>query len=441
MPGTSLTRTDTAWLHMDSPDNLMVVSGVMRFDAPLDRARLEAALATGVLRYDRFRQRVEERRGLFARPRWVDDPAFHLDRHLFEETLAAPGDDALRAAIEPHLRTPLDAVRPLWQMRLYHGYGGAGSALFFRIHHAIADGIALLKVLLSACEPVDGAAREPPRSKPRRPWYWWAALPVTGLVWALDYLRVSTWLVIRPKDAPTVFKGRLSGDKRIAWTAAQSLPDIKAIAAAAGCKINDLLMTVAAGGLRRYALERGRPTDVGGVRAIVPVNVRPDTPAEARPDTRDALGNAFAVVTPTLSLDAAAPARLRVIQKRMDRLKRSPEPLATLTVTRAFGFMSTRLQHRIQRFLLDKGTLVITNVPGPKKALALAGVPIAGLVFWVPMFGPIGLGISIFTYADEVRFGVLADAELVPDPGPLADALTAELAALRAHFLSPSERP
>lgn len=425
---TPLTRTDTAWHRMDSPVNLMVVNGVMRFDAPLDRARLEAALTSGLLRYDRFRQRVEQRPGLFARPRWVDDADFHLDRHLFEETLGGPGDDDLRRAIEPHLKTPLAPDRPLWQMRLYQGYGGAGSALFFRIHHCIADGVALLRVLLAACEPVDGAAREPPRSRPRRPWYWWALLPVTGLLFGLDYLRVSGWLVLRPKDPATVFKGPLSGDKRIAWTAPQSLPDIRAMAAAAGCKINDLLMTVAAGALSRYARERGRPTGEGGVRAIVPVNVRP--PAE-----HDALGNAFAVVTPTLSLAAHGPTRLKLIQRRMNRLKRSPEPLATLSVTRAFAFMGARLQQRLQRFLLDKGTLVITNVPGPKKPLALAGVPLAGLMFWVPMFGPIGIGISIFTYGDRVSLGVLADAELVPDAGPLAAALTAELEALRGHFL------
>ena len=119
----------------------------------------------------------------------------------------------------------------------------------------------------------------------------------------------------------------------------------------------------------------------------------------------------------------------------MNRLKRSPEPLATLSATRAFAFMGARLQQRLQRFLLDKGTLVITNVPGPKKPLALAGVPLAGLMFWVPMFGPIGIGISIFTYGDRVSLGVLADAELVPDAGPLAAALTAELEALRGHFL------
>lgn len=422
-----LTRNDTAWFHMDSSTNLMVVSGFFRFDKPVDRARLEAALREGFLRFDRFRQRVEDKPGLFGRPRWVDDPDFHLDRHLTEETLPSPGDEtALRAAIEARLDSPLPDDRPLWEMRLYQGFG-QGSAVLFRIHHCIADGIALLQVLLGSCEPVDGAERPAPISKPKRPWYWWALLPLTATLWGLNYLWVSTWLVVRPRDPKTIYKGDLSGKKHIAWTGSFPLADVKALSRAAGCKINDLLMTVAAGALHRYAAERDQPP-VKGVRAMVPVNLRS---AKAAGE----LGNKFAVVSPTLPLGALPPdERLGIVKQRMDRLKRSPEPLSTVALMNLFGYVGTRAQHRIQRFLVNKATLVITNVPGPRKKLAMAGVPIEQLMFWVPMFGPTGLGVSIFTYADEVSLGVLADEALGCDPRLLADALVSELDVLRAHY-------
>lgn len=416
---------------MDRPENLMVVSGFFRFATPVARERLEAALREGLLRYDRFRQRVEDTGSALARPRWVDCPDFDLDRHLGEETLAAPGDDgALAAAIEPRLATPLPRDRPLWEMRLLHGYG-AGSALLFRVHHAMADGIALLQVLLDACEPAPGAAREAPQSRPKRPWHWWALLPLTAPLWALSFLGVATWLIVRPQDPDTVYRAALTGRKRIAWTPPLPLAEVKALATAAGCKINDLLMTVAAGALRRHAAERGRPAR--DVRALVPVNMRPASRAGE-------LGNAFSLVSPTLPLaEPAGHSRLRLVKRRMDRLKRSPEAHAVLTVVRLFGFMGARLQHRIQRFLIRKTSLVMTNVPGPRRPLAMAGATIERVMFWVPMFGPTALGLSIFTYADELSMGVLSDEAALPEPAELARAIVAELDHLR-ETLAPTAR-
>jgi hypothetical protein len=413
---------------MDSPANRMVVNGYFELQSPVDLARLESALGDGLLKYDRFRQKVVEAPGFFGRPRWVDDADFALHRHLTAETLPSPGDAvALRAAIQARLHLPLDPARPLWEMRLYQGYG-AGCALFVRIHHCIADGIALLQVLLDACERIDGAEREAPRSKPKRSWTWWALLPLSATLWVLQYLWLNCWLIVRPKDPPTIYKGPLSGAKRVAWTPPLPLADIKATSAAAGCKINDLLMTAAAGALRRHAEDRGRSLDGKGVRALVPVNLRS---AAAAKD----LGNKFALVSPTLPVGLPAPGeRLRLVKRRMDRLKGNPEPLATVVLLKILGSLSIRLQHRVQRYLVDKTTLVITNVPGPRKRLSLAGVPIERIMFWVPMFGPTGLGLSMFSYGDELSVGVLMDEALVADPQALADAFVLELEELGRTF-------
>ncbi|MCC6623773.1 MAG: DUF1298 domain-containing protein [Deltaproteobacteria bacterium] len=423
MTGTTpLSRNDTAWYRMDLPINLMVVNAIFRFEGPVTLAQVRAVLGEALGRYDRFRQRVDETRG---RPRWVDCPDFDLTRHIVEET--APGDEAsLRAQIERRITEPLDRAHPLWEMRLYQGTRGA--TLLVRIHHCIADGVALMQVMLDACERAEGAGREAPRSAPRRAWYWWALLPLSVTLWTLRFLWVNTWLVARPRDPATIYKGALTGAKRVAWTPALPLADIKATCASAGCKVNDLLMAAAAGALRRYAATRGQAVVGPGVRAVVPVNMRP---AKAARD----LGNQFALVSPTLPIGThAQDERLRLVKRRMDRLKGSPEPLSTSLFLKLLGLIGRRLQHPVQRFLLDKTTLVMTNVPGPRKKLSLGGAPIADVMFWVPMFGPIGLGLSIFSYADDVRLGVLSDEALVSDPQALADAFVLELQELEAHY-------
>src|SRR5688572_14292421 len=107
-------------------------------------------------------------------------------------------------------------------------------------------------------------------------------------------------------------------------------------------------MTAAAGALRRHAAQHGRPLDGQALRAMVPVNLRS---AKAAKD----LGNKFALVSPTLPVGEPALAeRLRLVKRRMDRLKRSPEPLTTVALLTMLGSMSARLQHRVQRFLVDK---------------------------------------------------------------------------------------
>ena len=138
---------DHAWLRMDEPANLMQINGVLVLDQPVDVERIKAIVRRRLLPIRRFRQRVVAGRG--DHPRWEDDPAFDLDRHVLAASLPAPGDDgALAAVVGELMSTPLAADRPLWEFRLLQPYRG-GCALLSRIHHAIGDGVALMLVLLS----------------------------------------------------------------------------------------------------------------------------------------------------------------------------------------------------------------------------------------------------------------------------------------------------
>lgn len=132
---------------MDEPANLMQINGVLVLDQPVDVERIKAIVRRRLLPIRRFRQRVVAGRG--DHPRWEDDPAFDLDRHVLAASLPAPGDDgALAAVVGELMSTPLAADRPLWEFRLLQPYRG-GCALLSRIHHAIGDGVALMLVLLS----------------------------------------------------------------------------------------------------------------------------------------------------------------------------------------------------------------------------------------------------------------------------------------------------
>ena len=148
----SLSSVDNALLHMDAPNNLMVITGMMTMDAPVEASQVKAVIEERLLCYDRFRQRVVRPDLPFQRPYWQDDPHFDIDRHLIVIERALPEDkDLLQYLVSQLMALPLDPYRPLWQIYLVEKYG-QGSALICRFHHCIADGIALMGVLLSLAD-------------------------------------------------------------------------------------------------------------------------------------------------------------------------------------------------------------------------------------------------------------------------------------------------
>ncbi len=144
-----LSNFDAFLVRLDTPTNMAVITGLMIFDKPVEFERLRATMEHRLLEFDRFRQRVGEGGRIFKHPVWEFDPYFNLDAHLHHIGLPAPGDlTALKALTNDLMSTPLDMSKPLWQMHLVESYG-EGSALIVRLHHSIADGISLVKVLFS----------------------------------------------------------------------------------------------------------------------------------------------------------------------------------------------------------------------------------------------------------------------------------------------------
>ncbi|MCW5880238.1 MAG: wax ester/triacylglycerol synthase family O-acyltransferase [Anaerolineae bacterium] len=443
----SMSNVDTAWLRMEERNNLMMITGVMTFDAPLDVTRVKQVLRERFLTYERFTQRVVAPALPGQNPRWQTDPNFNLDNHVRIFRLPPPGDkDMLQRLVSHLMSTPLDLTRPPWEFHLVLNVEGHGSAVIPRLHHSIADGIALVSVMLYMTDPTPNPPPRPAEPGPSRG----GGNPVTGLfkpltntvrgaqkaagtvlhagVDALIHpshvikaarLGGSTAitvgkLALMPADPPTLFKGPLGNEKRAAWTELIPLPDVKAVGKAMNGTVNDVLLTAVAGALRRYLIEHEQTIEDLNIRAVIPVNLRPL-------DVKPKLGNQFGLVFLSLPLGIEDPVdRVEELKRRMDDIKDSPEAVVTFGLLNAAGMMPEDVQDTLIDIFGTKATAVMTNVPGPRQTIYLAGLPIRELVFWVPQSGKVGLGVSILSYDERVVVGFATDAGLLPDPDALA---------------------
>jgi hypothetical protein len=160
-------------------------------------------------------------------------------------------------------------------------------------------------------------------------------------------------------------------------------------------------------------------------RAAMPVNLRP---LEKMSD----LGNQFGLIFLSLPVGILDPVeRLAELRRRATALKRSTEPVVVYGILRALGISPHFIQRLVVRIFATKATAVMTNVPGPKQTLYLAGKPIQDIFFWVPQSGRVGMGVSILSYAGHVRLGVGTDAGLVPDPEGIVKGFHEEMAELK----------
>jgi diacylglycerol O-acyltransferase / wax synthase len=457
-PQHRMSHADAAWLHMDQPTNLMVITGVLWFDQPPDwdgvRQRIRERM---VERFPRFRERVVEGVGPLSGPHWEDDPTFDPDLHFHRVALPAPGDSAaLQEYVADLMAAPLDRSRPLWGFHFVDGYGD-GAAMVARIHHCIADGIALGRVLLSLTDEspdagiaaADDSARREDSGGPLRALVHPAAKAVSlarDAAEALAHEAIEVGkdpshlrdlaadaredvaavakLLTMPADPPTVLKGELGIAQHVAWSSPISLDDVKAIGHATGTTVNDVLLTTVAGALRSYL--DGRDTRVNELTAVVPFNLRPlDQPLPSD------LGNRFGLVYLPLPVGIEdCRARLAQVHRRMEQIKHSPEGAVSYGVLDAIGRAPVQIEKRLVDLFSTKGSAVMTNVPGPRQPVYLAGTPVRGVLVWAPCSGGVSMSVAIFSYAGEVTLGVMTDAGLVPDPERIVAAFEPELGSL-----------
>jgi diacylglycerol O-acyltransferase len=438
MPVERLTTEDQLMLWPDEiwpQENgaLAILDGGSLLDSD-GRFRIEAVrdvIAARLHLVPRFRQLLYiPRRGLGG-PLWVDARPFDLGDHVRVDPLPAPGDEAaLLLAVERLRRRRLDRSRPLWEMWFLPGLPEHRVGMFVRIHHAIADGIA---AVATAGVFLD-ATPDAPTASPRP----WTPAPSTRDLFA-DNLRshasdfgrafsalaqpVTTgrrlraaWPAMRElfADEPvsaTSLNRRVGSGRNIALIRSD-IAQIKDIAHHYDAKVNDVLLTVTAAGLRGLLQSRGEPVEHLTVPIYVPVTLR-------QPQHRDqARGNKIGDMVVPLPLGESDPGRrLRQIAARtVTRKARNRPSLGTL--------LRSRIVRRVLLKTLDRQPVNLTSadVPGPQTPLYLAGARLLEVFPVLPLISSVSLGVGALSYAGQFNIMTVADQDVVEDPpGPGQD--------------------
>ena len=443
----SMSAVDRAWLEMDTPHNPMIMCGLLELQGACEPQALARTIGERLVRSPRFRQRA-----LLERhpPAWAPDGEMDPHYHLRIVTLEDPDEDALREAIASEMSLALDRARPLWRCTLFVRRGGHVSVLF-RAHHAMGDGISMMRILTSQGDGAEAPSCEPALTAHGGPLGRWIDRLSTANAWLeaasrrlaedmrepqrlKDHVRdaraavtaVSHVLRLDAGDQPRALRPHLTGHRHYAWSGSLSLASLRRTARRHGVHLNDLFLAALAGGLREWLL--WRDVDLhhqAEVRVAIPVDLR------AMGDHR--LGNHFGLVIVSLptSLESRVE-RLRRCADRMSQLKASGEARALLTALGAAGHLPGIVERQVSAHISAKAVAVVSNVPGPDEVVRIGGMKVKDIVFWPPQAAEMGLGVSLLSYAGQVTLGVCTDAALEDEPRQLVGFIEAELDAYLA---------
>jgi diacylglycerol O-acyltransferase len=460
-----LSRLDASFLALETPTTHMHVAGVALFDAAglgreeggIDIERVKRHIL-GKLQYiPRYRQRLAFVPAT-RQPVWVDDSHFNFDYHVRHTSLPRPGnDDQLKRLAGRIVSQPLDRSKPLWELWVVEGMSESRFAIIAKIHHCMIDGISgidLTTILLNVVptSEVEPAPEWYPRPAPNGTQLLVAEAARTARA-GLDTLTSLRGLSTRGREVAAVVGNKalaalnslrsgwltaasrtplnpdLGPNRRFDWTEVP-LADVKTIKNALGGSVNDVVLAIAAGAVRRFLIEE-RGFDVDGIefRAMNPVSTR----------TRDqvgTLGNQVAMWLVNMPLSEPDPVqRLRMIRVETVHLKRTNQALGAATLvelSRGTPLTLLSLANRVMGPLIRPFNMTVTNIPGPQfpmyllEARMLASYPI------VPLWSQHGLGFALFSYDGRLLWGIHADFDAVPD----TDRVVANIQAATAELLA-----
>jgi diacylglycerol O-acyltransferase / wax synthase len=439
--GDRLTAVDASFLAQEGPNSHMHIGAVTVFEGPPPAFRDFANHVRGRLHLvPRYRQRLAVPPLETGRPLWVDDPTFNLEYHVRHTALPEPGtENQLRALAARIHSQQLDRSKPLWELWLVQGLDDGRFALISKTHHALVDGVAgvdLATVLLDL-EPVP-----PPVLHEGEPWVprpepgaaALAARGVRGLA-RLPFSLAGRALGAATRPAESLHQTRevVEGLGEVAWAALNPAPptplnvpigphrrlalvrselaDFKRIKDAFGGTVNDVVLSVVAGGLRRWLQSRGVRTEGLELRALVPVSIR------AGGEARD-MGNRIVAMRGPLPVYVEDPvARLHVVREAMDGLKESKQALGAEVIAGLQGFAPPTIHAQASRinFSTRLFNLLVTNIPGPQFPLYILGREMQDLfpVAFLPRDH--ALAVAIMSYNGGLDFGLLGDFDAMPD--------------------------
>jgi len=475
-----LSGLDGAFLTMESGTVFGHVGSVCILDTRTARHRLTLRHVTRVIEsrlplVPLFRRRLVTVPFGLDQPYWVDDPDFDIEFHVRSLALPSPGSDAQLAEQVAALHArPLDRSRPLWELYLITGLSGRRAAIYSKIHHAAIDGVSggdVMTAVLDLTPEGRPAPEEQPfegEPQPGAPWLLGrsaatlATQPVRAVRLATELARSVPGLAVAARPlaeriarghspalmsgaglrAPvTPFNGLISAHRRWA-TADLPLAEVKEVRRGTQLTVNDVVMALCAGTLRRYlaghdALPRAP------LVAAVPVSVR-------RRDQAGTYGNKISLMLTALPTQLEDPVeRLRVMHRalRVAKDQHGAIPAGLLGDVTEFAMpalvnQAWRMTARLRLFeRVTPFNLIISNVPGPSVPLYFAGAELLAIYPVSAITDGQALNITVMSYAGSLRFGLVACRETCPDLGRMAQGLRLELDALLKSRRAAAEVP
>lgn len=460
-----LSGLDASFLYLETPEQLLHVCAALVLDPATmpdgyDFVQLRQKVADAVSDVPVFRRKLKRVPLGIDHPVWVDDAHFSIDRHVHRMALPAPGNYHEAQQLLGHLAgQPMDRNRPLWQMYVVEGYEDGKVIVFAKMHHATVDGVSGANLISHLCslEPDAPPLRlTEPDPLPRRPsdvelvgravvnnltkpWQVAKLLSPTGklVTRTVERARQGTAMAA-PFTAPrTSFNHSISGDRTVGWT---NLPldDVKAVKTATGTTVNDVVLTVAGGALRRYLQQRDE-LPASTLTATVPVSVRAES-------SRAAGANKVSALFARLGTDIEDPVdRLTMMATANRHAKEHHKAISADTLQDWAEFAAPRTFGLAMRAyaglrLADRHpvvhNLVISNVPGPPVPLFFAGARIESLYALGPVFHGAGLNITVVSTAGSLNVGVIACRQAVPQVDDLVGRFAEELVDLKARALA-----
>jgi WS/DGAT/MGAT family acyltransferase len=451
-----LSSIDASFLHQERQASHMHVGAVTIFEGPPPtREEFSEAVASRLHLVPRYRQKLAFPRFEMGRPMWIDDPRFNIDYHLRHTALPSPGSlEQLRQLTGRIFSQRLDRSKPLWEVWLAQGLEGGRFGLISKTHHALVDGVAGVDIatVLFDLGPVPTEVPGPDGEWTPSPEPSQTELIADGV---RDAVKAPIGLAGRAlravtKPNTTVSKAREAAEgigevvwaglnpapetplnvpigphRRLLWVPSR-LEDFKAIKNQLGGTVNDVVLAVVAGALRRWLGLRGVRTEGLELRALVPVSIRTE-------DEQHQLGNRIAAMRGPLPVYVDDPVeRLAIVSEAMEGLKESKQALGAEVIAGLTGFAPPTILAQASRlnFSTRLFNLIVTNVPGPQFPLYMLGREMQELVPVAFLPESHALAIAIMSYNGKIEFGLLADYDAMPDLEELGRYLEEALAEL-----------
>ena len=453
-----LTSIDASFLTNETDASHMHVGAVLVFEGPPPSYDDLLEHITGRLHLvPRFRQKLAFPPVEAGRPFWIDDPSFNLEYHVRHSALPAPGsEEQLKRTAARIFSQQLDRTKPLWELWLVQGLKRKRFALVSKTHHALVDGVSgvdIATVLFDVKpvpEPAEAEHEWVPSPEPSA-----ASLVAHGVEdLASTPLRLARRIesaILHPRPAVREVTEAAEAVGEIAWALANPAPEVplnteigshrrfewvrqdlatlKGIKNALGGTVNDVVLAVVAGALRRWLHARGIRTEGLELRALVPVSIRAE-------DEHGHLGNRIAAVRGPLPVYIADPVRrLEAVRESMQGVKSSKQALGAEVISRFNDFAPPTLLAQASRlnFSTRLFNLIVTNVPGPQIPLYVLGRELQDVfpVAFLPENH--ALAIAIISYNGSIDFGLLADYDAMEDVEEIAAGIAESVEELAAE--------